>query len=131
MNGFADRGAGAAADVSRRLHGGAELADGAVLVALREVEINGGTGQVLDLPLFDPLFSMLGRRPPNHKLTGDVEGAQRHAARRMPPRAMSTRRRRPLGLLSASTQGMAERVLVRSAAGAGQGSRLSRPTSSG
>src|ERR1700759_4728904 len=30
---------------------------GAVLVALREVERNGGKGQVLDLPLFDPLYS--------------------------------------------------------------------------
>ena len=34
---------------------------GAVLVALREVEMNGGQGQVMDLPLFDPLYSKIGR----------------------------------------------------------------------
>src|SRR3954465_1306234 len=32
----------------------------AALVALREVEKNGGQGQVIDLPLLDPLFSILG-----------------------------------------------------------------------
>ena len=60
--------AGAAADVSRRLHGRA-LRLGA-MIALREVEMNGGRGQVLDLPLFDPLFSILepaGGEPPAHR----------------------------------------------------------------
>ena len=46
---------------------------GAVMVALREVEMNGGKGQVMDLPLFDPLFSVLGPQAANHKLTGEVK----------------------------------------------------------
>ena len=46
---------------------------GAVLVALREVEMNGGQGQVMDLPLFDPLYSMLGPQAANYKLTGEVK----------------------------------------------------------
>src|SRR5262249_38883403 len=33
---------------------------GAVLVALREIEVNGGRGQIIDLPLLDPIFSILG-----------------------------------------------------------------------
>src|SRR5947207_13339800 len=32
----------------------------AALIALREVECNGGRGQVVDLPLLDPLFAVLG-----------------------------------------------------------------------
>ena len=30
------------------------------MIALREVERNGGRGQVIDLPLLDPLFAVLG-----------------------------------------------------------------------
>ena len=36
----------------------------AAMIALREVEMNGGHGQVIDLPLLDPLFSILGPSPP-------------------------------------------------------------------
>ena len=32
----------------------------AVMIALRHVEVSGGRGQVIDLSLFDPLFSCLG-----------------------------------------------------------------------
>src|SRR5260221_8978819 len=46
---------------------------GAVMVALREVEMNGGKGQVLDLPLFDPLFSVLWPQAANCKLTGTIQ----------------------------------------------------------
>ena len=71
---------------------------GAVMVALREVEVNGGKGQMLDLPLFDPLFSVLGPQAANHKLTGEVKVRtrqpldQRRAAQRLPHEG------RPLGL---------------------------------
>ena len=59
INGFADR-----EPVLPPMY----LADGiaglygasAAMIALREVEVNGGKGQVIDLPLLDPLFAMLG-----------------------------------------------------------------------
>jgi crotonobetainyl-CoA:carnitine CoA-transferase CaiB-like acyl-CoA transferase/citrate lyase beta subunit len=69
---------------------------GAVMVALREVEMNGGQGQVMDLPLFDPLYSMLGPQAANYKLTGEVKvrtGSRSTNARR----ATSTRPRMAAG----------------------------------
>src|SRR5918994_809424 len=42
----------------------------AAMIALREVEMNGGCGQVIDLPLLDPLFSILGPQSANCSLTG-------------------------------------------------------------
>src|SRR5438045_9350045 len=44
-----------------------------VMVALREVEVNGGRGQVIDLPLLDPLFNTLGPQAAHYRLTGDVK----------------------------------------------------------
>jgi formyl-CoA transferase len=86
---------------------------GAVLVALREVEMNGGTGQVLDLPLFDPLFSMLGPQAANHKLTGDVKVRSGSRSTNAAPRNVYRTKDGSWVCLSASTQGMAERVLVK------------------
>src|SRR5471032_3074270 len=86
---------------------------GAVLVALREVEMNGGTCQVLDLPLFDPLFSMLGPQAANHKLTGDVKVRSGSRSTNAAPRNVYQTRDGSWVCLSASTQGMAERVLVK------------------
>jgi formyl-CoA transferase len=37
------------------------------MIALREVEVNGGKGQVIDLPLLDPMFHVLG--PPGGELS--------------------------------------------------------------
>ena len=44
----------------------------AVLVALREVEAKGGRGQVIDLPLLDPLFSFIATEAGIYRLTGEV-----------------------------------------------------------
>ena len=44
----------------------------AVMVALREVEVEGGAGQVIDLPLLDPLFSFIATEAPIYKLTGAI-----------------------------------------------------------
>ena len=43
------------------------------MIALREVEENGGKGQVIDLPLLDPLFAVLGPQAANYRLTGKVK----------------------------------------------------------
>jgi formyl-CoA transferase len=45
----------------------------AAMIALREVEMNGGRGQVIDLPLLDPLFSILSPQAANYRLTGEVK----------------------------------------------------------
>lgn len=70
-NGFEDRPpvlpAFALADMVAGLTGAS-----AVLAAIRHVEVNGGKGQVIDLPLFDPLFSIQGPLALNYKLTGKV-----------------------------------------------------------
>ncbi|HDL16326.1 MAG TPA: CoA transferase, partial [Rhizobiales bacterium] len=42
----------------------------AAMIALREVEVNGGKGQVIDLPLLDPLFAILTPQAANYRLTG-------------------------------------------------------------
>ena len=86
---------------------------GAVMVALREVEVNGGKGQTLDLPLFDPLFSVLGPQAANHKLTGEVKVRSGSRSTNAAPRNVYQTRDGHWVCLSASTQGMAERVLVK------------------
>ena len=86
---------------------------GAVMVALREVEINGGQGQVMDLPLFDPLYSMLGPQAANYKLTGEVKVRTGSRSTNAAPRNVYQTRDGHWVCLSASTQGMAERVLVK------------------
>ena len=103
MNGFADREPVLPpmylADSVAGLYGAS-----AVMIALREVEINGGSGQVIDLPLLDPLFSMLG--PQAGELPAD---RQDQAAYRQPldqfrpAQRLPVQRRRYVGL-SASTR---------------------------
>jgi formyl-CoA transferase len=86
---------------------------GAVLVALREVEINGGQGQVMDLPLFDPLYSMLGPQAANYKLTGEVKIRTGSRSTNAAPRNVYQTKDGSWVCLSASTQGMALRVLAK------------------
>src|ERR1700692_1702386 len=44
----------------------------AVMVALRQVEVEGGGGQVIDLPLLDPLFSFIATEAPIYQLPGEI-----------------------------------------------------------
>jgi formyl-CoA transferase len=112
MNGFGDREPVLPpmylADAMAALYG-----YGAVMVALREVEKNGGQGQTLDLPLFDPLFSVLGPQAANHKLTGEVKVRTGSRSTNAAPRNVYRTKDDHWVCLSASTQGMAERVLVK------------------
>src|SRR5215475_11118577 len=86
---------------------------GAVMVALREVEVNGGTGQVMDLPLFDPLYSMLGPQAANYKLTGEVKVRTGSRSANAAPSNVYETRDGHWVCLWASTQGMAMRVLTK------------------
>ncbi|WP_292021973.1 MULTISPECIES: CaiB/BaiF CoA-transferase family protein [unclassified Brevundimonas] len=82
----------------------------AVMIALREAERPEGRGQVIDLPLYDPLFALLGPQAANYRLTGQnrkptgsrsSNSAPRNAYRCLDGKYVS---------LSGSTQGMAERI---------------------
>jgi formyl-CoA transferase len=83
-----------------------------VLIALRDVEVNGGKGQVIDLPLLDPLFHVLGPQAANYRLTGKVKPRTGSRSTNSGPRnAYKTKDGRYV-CLSASTQKMAERVFT-------------------
>jgi crotonobetainyl-CoA:carnitine CoA-transferase CaiB-like acyl-CoA transferase len=83
---------------------------GAVMMALRQVEVNGGKGQVIDLPLLDPLFSALGPQAANHRLTGAVKPRTGSRSTNAAPRNVYRTRDGGWVCLSASTQGMTERL---------------------
>ena len=72
FNGFADREPVLPpmylADTVAGLYGAA-----GVMVALRAIEQNGGRGQVVDLPLLDPLLAVLGPQAANLRLTGKLK----------------------------------------------------------
>jgi crotonobetainyl-CoA:carnitine CoA-transferase CaiB-like acyl-CoA transferase len=81
------------------------------LAALRYVEVNGGQGQVIDLPLLDPLFAILGPQAANYQLTGKVKQRTGSRSTNSAPRNVYRTRDGKWVCLSASTQGMAERLL--------------------
>jgi crotonobetainyl-CoA:carnitine CoA-transferase CaiB-like acyl-CoA transferase len=82
----------------------------AVLVALREVETKGGHGQVIDLPLLDPLFSFIATEAAIYRLTGEVRERTGSRSETTSPRnVFRTKDGRYIGI-SASIQAMAERL---------------------
>ena len=109
MNGFADREPVLPpiymADSYAGLYGAA-----AVMVALREVEQRRGKGQVIDLPLLDPVFAVLGPQAANYRLTGKVKARTGSRSTNAAPRNAYRCKDGLYVCLSASTQKMAERV---------------------
>ena len=108
INGFADREPVLPpmylADGVAGLYGAA-----AAMIALREAE-RGGRGQVIDLPLLDPLFAILGPQAANYRLTGEVKPRTGSRSTNSAPRnAYRCKDGRYVGL-SASIQKMAERL---------------------
>jgi crotonobetainyl-CoA:carnitine CoA-transferase CaiB-like acyl-CoA transferase len=82
----------------------------AVMVALRRVEVEGGQGQVIDLPLLDPLFSLIAVEAPVHQLSGAVRPRTGSRSDITTPRnVFRTKEGRYIGI-SASIQAMAERL---------------------
>ena len=82
----------------------------AVMIALREVEQKGGGGQVIDLPLLDPMFAVLGPQAANYRLTGKVKPRTGSRSTNAGPRNAYRCKDGRYVCLSASTQKMAERV---------------------
>jgi crotonobetainyl-CoA:carnitine CoA-transferase CaiB-like acyl-CoA transferase len=110
MNGFGDRPPVlpplALADCIAGLQGAF-----AAMVALREVEVKSGRGQIIDLALFDPIFSILGPQAANYRQTGEVEPRLGSGTRSTAPRNVYGTKDGKWVALSASMQGMAERFL--------------------
>jgi crotonobetainyl-CoA:carnitine CoA-transferase CaiB-like acyl-CoA transferase len=111
FNGFADREPVLPpiymADSYSGLYGAA-----GVMIALREVEVNGGQGQVIDLPLLDPVFNVLGPQAANYRLTGQVKPRTGSRSTNSGPRNAYRTQDGKYVALSASTQKMAERVFA-------------------
>jgi crotonobetainyl-CoA:carnitine CoA-transferase CaiB-like acyl-CoA transferase len=109
MNGFADREPVLPpiylGDMTAGLYGAI-----GVLTALREVEVNGGRGQVIDVPLLDPLFSILGPQAANYRLTGKVKPRTGSRSTNSAPRNVYRTSDSQWVCLSASTQNMTERL---------------------
>jgi len=109
FNGFADREPVLPpmylADTVAGLYGAA-----AVMVALREVEKNGGRGQVIDLSLLDPMFAVLGPQAANYRLTGKVKPRSGSRSTNAGPRNAYRCKDGLYVCLSSSTQKMAERL---------------------
>jgi formyl-CoA transferase len=108
-NGFADRPPVlpplALADMIAGLYG-----SNAVLIALREIEQNSGTGQVIDLPLLDPIFSILGPEAALYQLTKKIEPRVGSRSNNTAPRNVYETRDGRFIAISASIQSMAERL---------------------
>jgi formyl-CoA transferase len=83
----------------------------AATIALREVERNGGRGQVVDLSLLDPLFAVLSPQAANYRLTGKVKPRTGSRSTNTAPRNVFRCKDGKFVGLSASTQKMYERTL--------------------
>ena len=82
----------------------------AVLTALREVEVKGGLGQVIDLSLFESILSLLGPEAAIYQLTGEVKPRVGSRSHTTAPRNVYRCKDGKYVALSASMQTMAERL---------------------
>ncbi len=108
-NGYADRGPLlpplALADMIAGLQGAY-----AVMVALRQVELKGGAGQVIDLSLLEPILSTVGPEALSLQVNGTIKPRAGNASNNSAPRNVYMTRDDKHVALSASIQTMAERV---------------------
>lgn len=81
------------------------------MVALREAERPAGRGQVVDLSLLEPLQSLLGPEAAAWRITGRIPPRSGNQASISAPRNIYATKDGGWVALSASTQGMAERLL--------------------
>ncbi len=84
----------------------------AVVIAVRDVEINGGRGQVIDLSLLDSIFSILGPEAAIHRLSGKIRRRVGSASESSSPRNVYATRDGGWVAISASTQAMTERLFA-------------------
>ena len=84
----------------------------AIVIAVRDVEVNGGRGQVIDLSLLDAMFSILGPEAAIHKLTGKIRKRVGSASEATAPRNVYATKDGGWVAISASTQAMTERLFA-------------------
>ncbi len=82
----------------------------AVMIALREVE-RGGPGQVIDLPLLDPIVSILGPDAATYKVNGSITPRTGSRSATTAPRNVYRTSDGRFIAISASIQAMTERLL--------------------
>src|SRR6185437_623397 len=82
----------------------------ATMVALRRVEVEGGNGQVIDLPLLDPLFSFIATEAPIFNLTKAIRPRTGSRSETTSPGNVFRTRAGPYIGISASIQAMSERL---------------------
>jgi len=108
-NGFADREPVlppcALADIISGLTGAF-----ATMVALREVEVSGGKGQVIDLALLEAMHAIMGPESMALKITGKIKKRSGNASNTAAPRDVYRTKDGEWIALSASIQTIAERV---------------------
>lgn len=83
----------------------------AVTAAVRAVETHGGPGQVIDLSLIEPLLSIMGPDAAAHHVSGRLPARTGNRTSISAPRNIYATRGGEWVALSASTQGMTERLL--------------------
>ena len=109
MNGFADREPVLPpmflGDMTAGLYGAS-----ATMMALWQARVNGGTGQVIDLSLFEPMLSILGPQAANYKFTGQVKARTGSRSSTTAPRNAYRTSDGQWMALSTSTQTMAARL---------------------
>jgi crotonobetainyl-CoA:carnitine CoA-transferase CaiB-like acyl-CoA transferase len=82
----------------------------ATVIAVRNVEVNGGRGQVIDVSLLESIFSILGPEAAIHKLTRRVRRRMGSASESTSPRNVYATKDSGWVAISASTQAMTERL---------------------
>ena len=83
----------------------------AVMIALRHVEVSGGQGQVIDLPLLEPLFTFMGPQAASYKASGTLRERTGSRSTTAAPRNVYRTQDGKWVSMSASTQAMTERLL--------------------
>lgn len=83
----------------------------ATLAAVREVEVNGGLGQIIDLSLLEPMLGVLGPDAAIYQHTGKLPRRLGNRVENAAPRNAYLCRDGVWMVMSGSTQRMAERVL--------------------
>jgi crotonobetainyl-CoA:carnitine CoA-transferase CaiB-like acyl-CoA transferase len=109
LNGWADRPPLlpplAMADMVAGLYGAS-----AVLAAVRVIETGGGSGQVIDLSLFEPIFSLISSEALRYHVSGELTPRTGNQASHTAPRNVYECRDGGFIALSGSMQSMAERI---------------------
>ncbi len=86
-------------------------ASSAVLMALRHREVQGGTGQVVDLSILEPIMTAVGPSPTVYQQLGQIEHRHGNRSTNNAPRNLYRTRDGSWVAVSASARAVAERVL--------------------